>query len=105
MNIEWITPDELYWQQNNDGGRNGGILYKVNPIGGRHITMAYVKKVFLGGASGLQGYEALLVRLSKHTVDDWSLGIFETNQEAKDIVITALVLNRLEGTENLTKGP
>ena len=96
--MEWIVPNELYWLETDDWGRKCGILYKVNPLGGRNITMAYVKRVLIYMDCAKEKYEALLVRLSKHTVDDWSLGVFDTVQEGKEAIITTLVLQRMEGT-------
>lgn len=100
MGIEWIVPNELYWNEATEGGRKGGVVYRVNPLGGRNISIAYVEVVLDYMDCAKEKYEAFLIRNQYNPntytkLEPWSLGVFDTVQEGKEAIITTLVLHRL----------
>jgi len=85
--IEWVVEDSVYWANVGVSSPRPAILMAINPEIVVNTRIAYVLQPKLGI------YEAILVRANHGT---WTLGEFTDLQEAKDAIISALVLDKLE---------
>jgi hypothetical protein len=83
VKVEWVT-DALYWTS---PLHSNGVadLRRVNPDGGYNKIVASVR-------DHIHGYEAVI----KRPRTNWELGVLPSVAEAKDAIISALVLNKLE---------
>ena len=85
--IEWVVEGSVYWNNVGVSSSRPAILMAINPEIVVNTRIAYVLQPKLGI------YEAILVRANHGT---WTLGEFTDLQEAKDAIISALVLDKLE---------
>ena len=83
VKVEWVT-DELYWTspQHSSGVAD---LRKLNKDGGYNPIVASVR-------DHIDGYSAVLRRSGR----SWELGVLPSCAEAKDIILAALTIERLE---------
>lgn len=84
IDVEWVN-DSLYWTGPNYSFGEAD-LRKVNPDGGYNPIVARVRKKD-------DGYEASVAR---HKASSWILGILPSVAEAKDAILAALTIQRME---------
>ena len=85
--IEWVVKDSVFWNNTGISSSRPSTLMTVDPESVMNTRIAYVLQPKLGV------YEAILIRANHGT---WTLGEFDNIQEAKDAVIAALTIERLE---------
>lgn len=85
-NNEWVVNDDVYWSIRSRSSRPA-TLYRINPGEVLSTRLAYVKQNKRGT------YESLIHRANYGA---WTLGEFTDLQEAKDTILAALTIQRLE---------
>jgi hypothetical protein len=85
--IEWVVNDDVYWSIHSDRSARPATLYRINPGEVLSTRLAYVNQNKRGT------YESLIHRANYGV---WTLGEFTDLQEAKNTILAALTIQRLE---------
>ena len=85
--IEWVIKGEVFW--NNQGLKNTrpATLCRINKDSAFNTRLAYVNQYHMGV------YEAILLR---EKWDTWTLGEFDNVCDAKNAILAALTIERME---------
>lgn len=85
--IEWVIKGSLFWNNSQANSRRVATLLRTTPDELFNARIAYV----VCHRSG--AYEAVLLRANNGT---WTLGEFDNLLDAKNTIITALTIERME---------
>lgn len=85
--IEWVVEGEVFWNNESLKSTRPATLNRIVKDKAFNTRIAYVNQDHMGV------YEAIMLRKNW---DTWTLGEFDNIRDAKDAILAALTIERLE---------